>query len=367
MPRLFLSSTYDACYASKAEYVLIQQFFLENGYEFVRDPAEADLLVYNTCAFDRPHEDRSLAAIHKLPSVAKAGAEILITGCLPGINPGRLKAQSEGRTITPQTLGELDRMFNASVSLNEIQKRFLPQAKKYLIKIATGCLGSCTFCGIKNAIGEVKSRSIPEILAEFNSQYAKGHRQFVLASHDFGAYGRDIKTDAVTLLRAVTAQPKNFKVEIEWIDPRWLYLMLDGFIEVLQTGKMAKYFYLSLQSASPRILRLMKRQHTPNEVRTCLRRLTNEVSDFRPQIEFIVGFPTETEEEFQDTLRLVQEFIFLNVNVYKFDPKPGTAAALMDGQISEEIKERRFQRAQEVVEQNRLFSLFIQHRRGPAV
>ena len=131
--------------------------------------------------------------------------------------------------------------------------------------------------------------------------------------------------------------------------------MLDGFIEVLQTGKMAKYFFLSVQSASQRILKLMKRQHTPDEVRTCLWRLTSEVSDFRPQIEFIVGFPTETEEEFEETLRLVQEFIFLSINVYKFDPKPGTAAALMDSQVSEAIKERRFQRAQEVVEQNKYF------------
>lgn len=361
MPRLFFSSC-NGCYANKAEGELICEFFLENGYELVQEPNAADLLVCNTCAFDRRSEDRSLTTVSELQRAARPGAEVLVTGCLPGINPGRLKGQLEGRTVTPQTLGDLDRMFNASVSLGEIQKRFSPQEKKCLIKVATGCLGSCTFCGTKNAIGRLRSRSIPEILAEFDMQYARGHRRFVFASHDFGAYGRDIRTDAVTLLQETASRPGDFKIEIEWVDPRWLYLMLDGFIEVLQTGKMAKYFYLSLQSASPRILRLMRRQYTAQQVRHCLRRLTNEVTDFRPQIEFIVGFPTETEEDFQDTLRLVQEFIFLDVTVYKFDPKPGTAAALMDDQISEEIKERRFQEAQAVAEQNRLFLAVAQDR-----
>ncbi len=364
MPRLFFSS-YDGCYANQAEGKLILDFFLENGYELAQEASEADLVVYNTCAFDRRAEDRSLATIGELQRAARPGAEVLVTGCLPGINPGRLQDQFAGRTVTPQTLGDLGQMFNASVSLDEFQKHFSPKENKCLIKVATGCLGSCTFCGIKNAIGQVKSRSIPEILAEFDRQYARGHRRFVFASHDFGAYGRDIRTDAVTLIQEAASRPGDFKIEIEWIDPRWLYLMLDGFIEVLQTGKMAKYFYLSLQSASPRILRLMRRQYTPQQVRHCLRRLTDEVSDFRPQIEFIVGFPTETEEDFQDTLRLVQEFIFLAVNVYKFDPKPGTTAAVMDGQISEEIKERRFQEAKAVVEQNRLFSVIVEDRSRP--
>ena len=364
MPRLFFSS-YDGCYANATEGKLIREFFRENGYELVQEPSEADLVVYNSCAFDRRAEDKSLTMIAELQRAASPGTEVLVAGCLPGINPGRLKDQVEGRTVTPQTLRDLERMFNASVSLEEVQRGFSAQETKCLIKVATGCLGSCTFCGIKNAIGRVKSRSIPEILAEFDSQYARGHRRFVFASHDFGAYGRDIQSDAVTLLQEVASRPGKFKIEIEWIDPKWLYLMLDGFIEVLQTGKMAKYFYLSLQSASPRILRLMRRQYTPQQVRHCLRRLTSEVSDFRPQIEFIVGFPTETEEDFQDTLRFVQEFIFLNVNVYKFDPKPGTTAALMDGQISEEIKQRRSREAKAVVERNRLFSAILEHRRGP--
>ena len=204
--------------------------------------------------------------------------------------------------------------------------------------------------------------SLSDILAEFDRRRQAGRTRFVLASHDFGAYGRDLGLDAIDLLRAVVARPGDFKVEIEWIDPRWLLLMLDGFIEMLQTGKLVKYFYLSLQSGSRRILQSMQRGYTPDEVRLCLKRLTREVPDFRPQVEFIVGFPGETKADFHETLALIREFVFLDVNVYRFDPKPGTAAASMDHQVSASVIEQRFGQAQALAEENRMFEALAKHR-----
>ena len=241
MRKVFFAS-FDGCYANEADGELIREFLDANGFDVVAEPGSADLLVYNTCAFDRQAEDKSLAVIDSLRTAARPGVDLLVTGCLPGINPERLEGRGVGRTVTPQTMDALDEMVGATVPLSEVRARHTAHREKCLITIATGCLGTCTFCGIKNAIGSVRSRSLSDILAEFDRHRQAGRTRFVLALHDFGAYGRDLGLDAIDLLRAVVARPGDFKVEIEWIDPRWLLLMLDGFIEMLQTGKLVKYF-----------------------------------------------------------------------------------------------------------------------------
>lgn len=349
----------DGCFANMAEASRLKKFFEENGYDVVGDPEHADLIVYNTCAFDRPREDTSMRGVGELQDRLRPNAELLVTGCLPAVNAKRLKEQFHGRTVTPATLDRLDEMFSSRVSISEIQDAHATSGESRIIQVATGCMGECSFCGIKKAIGTIRSRRPEEIIEHFTCEYRKGYRRFVFASHDIGAYGKDLGTNVIELVSDLPDFENDYQIEIEWIDPRWLDEMLDGFIMHLKTGKISQeHFVISVQSFNARILKLMKRNYSPELVENCIRELTRSVNSYLPSIEVIVGFPSEQETEFDDTKRLLQMFAYRKVLAYGFDPKPGTVASTMPGQLAPEVIAHRFRIAHGLIQENQAVSIF---------
>lgn len=358
--KVFIESRH-ACFANALEGEKLQSFFQANGWELSAKAEEADLVIYNGCAFNRIREDEGLARIQELQAAKPAGAEMIVSGCLPGINPERVRTVFQGKLIDAKSFDQFDKLFGTKASIREFTT--VPdQNGRYLLEIATGCLGHCTFCGIKNAIGDTQSRPIEAIRREFQLKLAEGRQHFVLTSHDFGAYGRDIGTSAPHLLRELLKVSGNYCLELDWMDPYWMRKDLSEYVEVLQDPRIARGFFICLQSGSDRILKRMGRKYQAGHFRLCLERLLKEVEGFEPRTEVIIGFPTETEEDFLATLEALGEFVFARLLYYEFDPKPNTKAAVMDGQIPPAVKKERMERFGDFLKRNDYLWRVLQRR-----
>jgi len=210
----------------------------------------------------------------------------------------------------------------------------------FLIKVSTGCLNTCSYCAVRLSRGRLKSKPIDRVVEEFEEGVAKGYRQFGLIGTDVGAYGRDRDTDLVTLLKELLRTDGDYRIKLRNIQPRFLIEMLPELRKILQSGKVT-YLSSAAESGNNRILRLMNRGYRIEAFKEAIGLLNMDFPYIQLRTQLMVGFPSETEEEFQDTVRLLDELNFDVVEVYIFQSRPGTEAAKMAGQIHKKVALRR--------------------------
>jgi len=211
----------------------------------------------------------------------------------------------------------------------------------YYIKVATGCLGACTFCSVRKSRGTIKSKPIEKIMCEFKKGLQRDFKRFSLMGTDLGAYGRDLGYTLVDLLREMTKERGDFKIGLRNVDPYFLKEMLSELIPIFKSQRV---WYLSsaAESGSDRILKLMRRNYTIKEFKECVESIRRACPDIVIRTQLMVGFPTETEQDFAETMRLLDDVVFDYAEVYRFSKRPGTPAENMKGQVPEETISRRF-------------------------
>lgn len=366
---------------------LFKQYFSANNVKLVDSISEAELILVNTCGFDQGAEDRSIAAIQEVYTQKRPESEVIVAGCLPSINQDRVTkihsgpmiSQRSYRTIEQYVLPEnvsidalpfpnviviptvLERakaLYARTRSLPRVTKYLLERARDYtlglhhwstgfydkktwVIKISDGCLNHCTFCAIPSAVGKLHSRSIDDIVEEFHQGLSNGFRKFALITDDAGAYGRDISTSIPTLLETLLTTEGNYRLSIGNLNPRWFireYHELEPFLVDERVSEVC----LPIQSGNNRILNLMGRLHTIEPFVTYVKDLRRNSSKLRINTQVIVGFPTETEEEFQDTCDLLTGLRFDLVDAFKYADRPGTLGARFEPKVPEEDKNVRY-------------------------
>ncbi|MGH7774238.1 MAG: 30S ribosomal protein S12 methylthiotransferase RimO [Candidatus Binatia bacterium] len=341
---------------------------LQQGhYEMVSEPREADIVLINTCSFIDAAKEESVDTILEAARLKEEGRlqTLIVAGCLPQRYSEELMREIPEVDLFIGT-GEVPRIVEILKEYQESKKRRLyiglprylydhatpryratPSYTAFL-KVSEGCDHKCAFCIIPQLRGPHRSRPIDSIVNEAGGLAKIGVKEINLIAQDLTAYGRERRdgTTLYALLRELVWVPG-----IQWI--RLLYAYPNFLDEPLlrlihENKKICKYLDIPFQHISGRILKRMRRGKSGSPVRDAVRRLRQAIPEMTLRTSLIVGFPGETEEDFQELLDFVQEAQFDRLGVFKYSAEEGTVAALMGDQISEEEKERRWQEVMEV-------------------
>ena len=295
------------------------------------------MLIYNTCAVKGPTENRIINALKNVPKDKK----LIVAGCLPMISFERVQREVHfdaaiGPSAGNQIVDIVSRVIagervTALSNINPKPKLDLPRVKNNpfisVIPINFGCLGSCAYCCVLNARGHLRSYSIKEITDRIQSDYAAGAKEFWLTSQDTAAYGRDLGTDLAELLEAIRGLSDDFRVRVGMMTPNLVTEMQSRLITAFDSPKIFKFLHLPVQSGDDIVLQHMRRFYTSMEFKRTVDTFKTEFPNLTLATDVIVGFPGETKEAFENTLKLLKEVKPDVTNVSKFFARPKTVAA----------------------------------------
>ncbi len=341
------------CSTNLADGEVLAGCLAEAGYKLVDTVEAADTVIYNTCAVKGPTENRMIEVLKRIP----AGKKLVVTGCLPLINFKRLCKEVRFDGVVGPAAGDkivdvvrhvlngervvaLEGAVNAKPSL-ELPRLRLNSAIG-IIPVNYGCLGSCAYCCVVFARGRLRSYSIQEIVERVKKDVASGVREFWITSQDTACYGRDIGTNLAELLKALCSVEGDFRIRVGMMTPNLAKNILEDLIQAFQSEKIFKFIHLPVQSGDDQVLKRMRRFYTVEGFKSIVNAFRASFPEITIATDVICGFPGETEEAFEKTLRLIEEVKPDIVNVSKFFARPGTDAAEMreDSVPFPEIKRR---------------------------
>ncbi len=325
------------------------------GYELVADEENADIMIVNTCAFIDSAKQESIDCIleHARFKETDKNRILVVTGCMSQRYKEELKAELPEVDIVIGTneynkIADILRNFDKSQSAIYCSEKYIedtelkrvvttPSYMAYL-KIAEGCDNHCTYCVIPSIRGKYRSRSIESIVDEARRLVQNGAKEFVVIAQDTTRYGFDLYGEY--------ALPKLLDklCEIEglhWLRLHYLYpeLLTDELIETIKNqDKICNYFDIPIQHCNDKILKLMGRRTSKAKITELISKIRREIPDSVIRTSLIVGFPTETEEQFEELRDFVTEAEFDRLGAFAYSQEEGTPAAKMDGQIDDEEK-----------------------------
>lgn len=330
--------------------------FLEGaGYETVQDPENADAIIINTCGFINDAKKESIERIFDYCAYKEAGKKIIVSGCLSQRYGNELFEEmpevdcflgvNEYERL-PEILKTLD---SRSKHITNSYADVLPRMCRKLddncfsstVKIAEGCNNRCAYCVIPSIRGGYRSKTIEDILEETKQLAAAGCKELILIAQDVTNYGVDLYGEYMLpeLLK------KLCRIDgIEWIRLMYCYedRITDELIEVMtEEPKICKYIDIPIQHSSDDVLKAMLRRSTEDSIRNTIARLKARIPDIHIRTTLIVGFPGETDEDYEKLLEFVEEMRFARLGVFAYSQEENTVAGEMQDQIDEEIKEER--------------------------
>ena len=340
------------CSTNLADGEVLAGCLSQAGFDLVQSIPEADVVVYNCCAVKGPTENRMIELLKRVPREKKA----VIAGCLPLTSFDRLQRDVRfDAAVGPAAgLGIVDvvkrvlageKVVALEGALCAKPVLSLPRLTKNpvvsLVPVGYGCLGSCAYCCVVFARGRLRSYAIEEIVEKVKCDLASGVKEFWFTSQDMACYGRDVGTNLAALLRSVCAIPGDFWIRVGMMTPNFALDMLNELVEAFRCEKVFKFLHLPVQSGDDVVLKRMRRCYTVQDFRKVVSAFRAAFPEVTLATDVICGFPGETKNAFDNTLRLISEVKPDIVNVSKFFGRPGTAAAKMTNVVEQvEIKRR---------------------------
>jgi threonylcarbamoyladenosine tRNA methylthiotransferase CDKAL1 len=340
------------CSSNVADGEVLAGCLVEAGFRLASSESDANVLIYNTCAVKGPTENRIIDALKRAPKDKK----IVVAGCLPKISFERLLREVRFDGVVGPAVGKgivdvVERVVAGEkvVDLAAVDGKPLLSLPRVVsnpvvsvVPINYGCLGSCAYCCVVFARGHLRSYSIKEVVERVQGDFAAGAKEFWVTSQDTACYGRDLGTNLAALLLALGGLAGDFRVRVGMMTPNMVIDMQNSLIGAFANEKIFKFLHLPVQSGDDTVLVGMRRFYTAAEFREILDAFRAKFPDLTLATDVIVGFPGETAEAFENTLKLLREVKPDVVNVSKFFARPKTAAAQMqDGLVEhKEIKRR---------------------------
>lgn len=343
----------------------------EKNYETTEEPEQADILILNTCSIREKAQEKVFHQLGRWKNIKKQKPNVIIAvgGCVATQEGQEIKKRAKHVDVIfgTQTLHRLPRMIDLShktkntivdITFPEIEKfdhlpeLYTPKISSF-VSIMEGCNKYCSFCIVPYTRGKEVSRPCDDIIFEISILAQKGVREITLLGQNVNAYAGNTfdgkicrfsellrliaEIDGINRIRFTTSNPIEFT---------------DDIIDVYRdTPKLVSFLHLPVQSGSDKILKLMKRSHTVSEYK----KIINKLLDVRPNIQissdFIIGFPGETEEDFQDTLKLINDVKFDISYSFLYSPRPGTPAADLEDNVTQNIKKQRLYTLQNLINQ----------------
>lgn len=354
MRELIYIETY-GCTANQNNGEIIQGLLERQGFIFVSKPELADVIILNTCIVKGPTRQKMIFRIKELARFS----HLIVTGCMPNVENVRIRRIA--KQVNPQikialvgtkNIHEIVKAIKNLTENKEIDiisdkkeiKLCVPKTPKKknvgITQISEGCLGNCSYCIVRFAKGKLFSYPQDKILKNIKQDLLTCNEIWI-TSQDNAAYGTDaVKPKLPELMKKILAIRKNFKIRIGMMKPSSILPIIDEMIEIYKNEKMIKFLHIPVQSGSDKVLKLMNRKYDIKDFLTITERFRQQVPGLILSTDVIVGFPEETQEDFQETLNLIKKIKPEVLNISKFWAMPGTLAEKMKQVPMKESKKR---------------------------
>ncbi len=357
-PNSFYIETY-GCASNKADSQIISKILKENSY-IPTTFSEAQFVIINTCAVKQQTENKIKERLKELYLIYQGNKNkfIIIAGCLPHAGDNYFNIIER---IVPNysAILDLDNFEELPAIFEQIKKGkrnlFIPSKKSIdkseflidyqegkltgIVPISEGCLGACTYCCVKNARGRLNCYNPKNIVKNVEHQLKQGIKQIYLTSQDCSTYTHDTMT-LFDLVHSINNLPFQFYLRVGMLNPKFLIDHYDQLVSIFGLKKVYQFLHVPIQSGSNKVLKLMNRPYTIEDVREKLKSLREKFSYLTISTDIICGFPGETRDDFQKSINLIDFLKPEILNISKFTPRPGTKAKRMKQVSSKEIKAR---------------------------
>lgn len=341
------------CKVNQYETEAMTELFEKNGYISVNSEEYADVYVINTCTVTHMSDRKSRQYIRRMKK-KNPNAIIAVVGCYSQVSPEEILDIEEVNLVmgTNDRKAIVENIDNLTVDSKVSTVDDIMKVKDFesieisqtngrtraFIKIQDGCDRYCTYCIIPYARGRIRSRKMDEIVEEIEILSRNGFKEVVLTGIHVASYGKDLRdgSDILTVLKEVHNIDGIERIRLSSVEPK---LFTDEFIsEICSLEKLAPHFHLSLQSGSDGVLQRMNRRYSAEEYKRIVEILRDRIPDVSITTDVIVGFPGESNEEFLETLGFLKELKLMHTHIFKYSPRKGTPASIMENQIDSQTK-----------------------------
>jgi threonylcarbamoyladenosine tRNA methylthiotransferase CDKAL1 len=336
------------CSASFADSEMISGLIVNGGHILAENEKDSDLSVIVTCSVKDVTAHRMVHRIKRLKS-----KPLVVAGCLPKAEQSTVEKFSPMASLLgPNSLGKTLEVIDSTlkgarrieITDTDVNKVGLPKVRLNpaigIIEIASGCMSECTFCQTKLAKGDLQSYRLGDIVRQVKQEVEDGCVEVWLTSTDNGCYGLDIGTNLPELVQSVSEIEHDFMIRVGMMNPMYLPRIKDKLLKSFASDRVFKFLHIPVQSGSDKVLKDMKRLHTSKIFRDLDFEVRKRFNRFTMATDIIVGFPTETEEDFIKTVDLINETRPDVVNLSRYSARSGTKASQMEQIDVSEVKRR---------------------------
>ena len=356
------------CKVNQYETEAMLELFEKEGYEKAETEDYADVYVINTCTVTHMSDRKSRQYIRRMKK-KNPDAIIAVVGCYSQVSPEEILSIDEvnlvmgtnDRKKIVEEVKKIDASRKVSTvddimkvkAFEEIEINKTNGKTRAFLKIQDGCDRYCSYCIIPYARGRVRSRDLESIVKEVENLAANGYKEVVLTGIHVASYGKDIKETDIKLLDVIK-QINDIegieRIRLSSVEP---ILFTDEFVEAVSAmDKVCPHYHLSLQSGCDETLKRMKRRYTTEEYKTIVDRLRAAIPNVSITTDVIVGFPGETNEEFDKTYEFLKDIELTHMHIFKYSPRKGTPAATMENQVDPSTKHERSEKLLQLNEEN---------------
>lgn len=321
----------------------IMKELVENEFSIVNNFINADIIVLSTCTVIERTEREMLKRVKFFTEKNK---KVIVSGCMASAQKEKIFAiNKNAKLLKPREIYKINNVlksFKREIpKIQRVNKEFIKEKTiDAIIPIAQGCLGRCSYCITKIARGKLKSYAMQDILRDVKSSLANNFKEIRLTAQDTGCYGKDIGLNLSELINKISELDGNFRIRVGMMNPNSILKILDKLINAYKNKKVFKFLHLPVQSGDDEILKLMQREYSVNEFKKIVKKFKENFNDLTISTDIIVGFPSETQEQFLNTLNLMEEIKPDIINIKGFSAREKTKAFFLPRIHSGIIRER---------------------------
>lgn len=337
---------------------------LKAGYEVAEDLPEADFLVINTCGFLEASRKESSDTIENVLETRKKTAKLVVTGCMvqthhdelqkrfPGIDYLLGSGDVEGilKAVESTQKGKLVTTARSYLEVGEVPRTLSTPKHFAYLKIAEGCRKRCSYCVIPTIKGPLRSKTKEQILKEFNVLLSQGVHEIILIAQDLGDYGKDKGSKnqeaLIDLLKSMLAVQGNYWLRLLYLYPDEI---TDELIALIKSDpRICPYLDMPIQHINNKMLKSMRRATSREDIISTITKLRKEIPGIVIRTSLIVGFPGETEEQFEELCQFIQDHPLDNIGIFKYSREPGSHSHDLPDQIEDAVKEKRWHKIMQI-------------------
>jgi threonylcarbamoyladenosine tRNA methylthiotransferase MtaB len=345
------------CRLNEAELETWAQAFQLQGHTITNEISASQLVVINSCAVTQDAARKSRQLIRRIHR-ENPKAKLVVSGCYATLNADEAQAllgvdlvvsNKDKAQLVEKALSELTFETMPAMATEPAEIALFTRGRqRAFVKVQDGCRYRCTFCIVTVARGEEVSRAISDVVAEINTLHSQGINEVILTGVHLGGYGSDNGENIVTLIQAILEKTQIPRLRLGSLEP---WELNEDFFELFKNSRLMPHLHLPLQSGSDAVLRRMARRCKTEEYLQMLERLRSQIPNFNITTDIIVGFPNETEEEWQESFEFIKRCQFGHIHIFTYSPREGTKAATLPNPVSHEIKKQRSEQLHRLAEE----------------